>query len=205
MPFITEEIWQIFGGIVPTRGLAQPATPAASIMVADWPELDHAWQDAEIEAQFGIFHQVLSALREIRSRQGIAQQASVEFCVRCSVEIAGQLQPMQPYFTALAKATGTSWGPDAAPPATHALVQVADAEVFLDLAGFIDVDAEIQRNEKQQTKLLQLITGIEKKLSNDKFVQKAPGDVVQQERDRLGQYQEQLAAVEQALQNLRDG
>ena len=72
-----------------------------------------------------------------------------------------------------------------------------------DLAGFIDVAAEITRNEKQLEKLTQQVTGREKKLSNEKFVSNAPAEVVQREREQLAQLKEQLQAVENALESLR--
>ena len=72
-----------------------------------------------------------------------------------------------------------------------------------DLAGFIDVPAEIARNEKQEEKLLGLIKGKEGKLNNAGFVDRAPADVVAKERAGLVEFQEQLAAVRAALVELR--
>ena len=77
------------------------------------------------------------------------------------------------------------------------------ADVFVDLKDFIDVAAEITRNEKLAQKLRGQIEGKEKKLSTASFVEKAPAEVVQRERESLTQLQEQLASVQAALENLR--
>ncbi len=203
IPFITEEIWQLLGRIAPQRGLQNAAPAATSIMQAAWPDVDRRRQDAEIEARFARFQAVLGALREIRSRQNIAPKNPLEFRIRCSPETAQLLQPMQPYFASMANATAVAWGPDVQPPATGATVHLPDADVFVDLRDYIDVGAEILRNEKLQQKLLGQIQGKEKKLAGPGFADRAPADVVQKERDSLVQLREQLAGVETTLANLR--
>jgi len=202
IPFITEEIWQLLAQAAPQRGLDDPQTPAVSIMTAAWPQPDTARQNAGIEAQFARFQAVLGALREIRSRQNIPPRSPIEFGVRCDADNEQLLRPMTPYFESMANAVATGWGPDVAPPATHAAVTLPIAEVFVNLQDFIDVAAEIARNEKLVQKLRGQIEGKEKKLATASFVERAPADVVQREREGLVQLQEQLASVHAALDSL---
>ena len=75
-------------------------------------------------------------------------------------------------------------------------------EVYVDLKDHIDIAAECERLEKQQQKLSGLIQGKEKKLSNENFVQRAPEDVVQRERENLLELQQQLSTVKAALESL---
>ncbi|MCU0980723.1 MAG: class I tRNA ligase family protein, partial [Pirellulaceae bacterium] len=203
IPFITEEIWQLLAQAAPQRGLDDPQPAAASIMTAAWPQADTSRQDAAIEAQFARFQAVLGALREIRSRQNIPPKSQIEFGVRCEADTEQLLQPMAAYFVSMAGGVATGWGPVVTPPATHAAVTLPIADVFVDLKDFIDVPAEIARNEKLAQKLRGQIEGKEKKLSTASFVEKAPAKVVQSERESLGQLQEQLAAVQAALENLK--
>ena len=93
---------------------------------------------------------------------------------------------------------------DVTTPTTHAKVSLREMEVFVDLKDFIDVEAEIERNAKQEQKLLGLIAGKEKKLANENFVQRAPAEVVQREQESLVDLQQQLTSVRQALASLRD-
>jgi valyl-tRNA synthetase len=202
VPFITEEIWRLLGNIAPQRGLPAPARCAESVMVAPWPTTDATERDEEIEARFSRFQAVLAALREIRSRQGIAPKQPIEFGVRCDDDTARLLQPMELYFASMAHAHSVGWGP-VDPPPTHAEVKLDGMDVFVDLKDFIDVDAEIARNEKQRQKLQGMIQGKQAKLSNANFVERAPEEVVDKERQSLTQLREQLASVEEALDSLR--
>ena len=203
IPFITEEVWQLLGRVAAQRGLTEPASASASIMIADWPVADMSLQDAEIEERFASFQAVLGALREIRSRQNIPPKTPVEFSVRCDLQTSQWLQPMAGYFASMANATAIAWGVDVQPPPTHAAISLPKAEVFVDLRNFIDVDAEIARNEKLLEKLAGQIQGKEKKLANASFVDRAPADVVSRERESLQQLQQQRRTIETTLAKLR--
>ncbi len=114
---------------------------------------------------------------------------------------------MQPYFMQMAKATGTAWGPnavaaDGAAPATLT-GQAGPLEVFVDVSRFIDVEAEQKRLEKERENLTKFIKSIDAKLANAAFVDKAPAEVVQQQRDKRTELAAQLASVESALAKLK--
>ena len=203
MPFITEEIWQLLAQVARTRGIDAPQSASESIVIADWPRAGEHRQDAKIEASFARFQRVLAALREIRSRQNIAPRTPIRFSMRSSTESAELLQPLAPYFSAMANAQGVEWGPQAQPPATSAKAIVDDGEIFVDLAGLIDVATEIARHAKEREKLLGLISAKEKKLSNESFVARAPADVVRQEREQLEGLQSRLVSTDEMLHALR--
>ena len=79
---------------------------------------------------------------------------------------------------------------------------MSDAEVFVDLKDFIDIEAEIQRLQKQLEKTRGLIQGKARKLSNESFIDRAPADVVAKERESLAQLRDQLQLMEEALGGL---
>jgi len=203
IPFLAEEVWQRLGEVAPKRGLSQVQDAAESVMVATWPQADTARQDAQIEAQFQAFQDVLRGVRDIRGRQNIPPRQTIEFVVRCDAATAQLLQPMTPYFETMAGAKAQGWGPDVAVPSPSGSFTLGALEVFVDLAGLIDVDAEIAKNEKEREKLLGLITGKEKKLANESFVSRAPAHVVQGERDALAELRTRLEAVDAFLAELK--
>jgi valyl-tRNA synthetase len=205
MPFITEDIWQYLDKLAPSRGLdAKPqAKAAAQLIHAPWPAADLKRQDKSIESQFAIFQQALAALREIRSRQNIATRNELEFCVKCDTATAKLLQPMAPYFQSMANAKATGWGEAIEPPATLAKAALGSAELYVDLKDFIDVKAEIAKNEKEEQRLAGLVKSKEAKLASENFVARAPANVVQAERDSLAQAREQLASIRATLTSLR--
>jgi valyl-tRNA synthetase len=202
IPFITEGVWELLAQAAPVRGLAEPAEPSGSIMTADWPQPESAHRNPLIEQQFALFQQVLGALREIRSRQGIGPRESIEFSVRCTDEVVALLEPMETYFASMAGASSIGWGPDVAVPENNATVRVQGAEVFVDLKDLIDVDAEVERNEKLRMRLVGQIEGKQKKLGNQQFVDRAPADIVERERESLARLEKELVAVEEALARL---
>jgi valyl-tRNA synthetase len=203
IPFLTEEVWQLLREVAPERGLAKPVPAAESIMIAPWPEADLRRQDAQIEARFARFQDVLRGIREIRARQNIAPKQAIDFVVRCDAATADLLKPMAPYFETMAAARTKGWGRKVDIPTPSASFSLPNLEVFVDLADLIDVPAELAKNEKERQRLIGLIAGKEKKLSNESFVSRAPADVVQKERDGLTELQSQLKSVESMLSQLR--
>ncbi|MCI0493250.1 MAG: valine--tRNA ligase [Planctomycetes bacterium] len=206
IPFLTEEVWQLLAEAAPLRGLSKPANAAESICIAPWPQADASRQDATIEEQFADFQAVLGVVREIRNHQNISLKEDLTFTVRCDEHAADLLRPMQPYFSKMARATGTAWGPEATAPDISASVtlssQTGPMEVHVDVSRFIDVAAERKRLEKQRDDAVKFVESIDKKLSNKSFVDKAPADVVQQQRDKLAELKGQLASVAASLAKL---
>ena len=126
----------------------------------------------------------------------------MSFTVRCDVETAALLEPMKVYFESMAKATGTQFGPDAAPPERSASKSLTGMEVHVDISAFFDVDAERARLEKEQQQLTKFTKSIAGKLGNENFVSRAPAEVVQAEREKLTEAETKLAAIEAALAKL---
>ena len=203
MPYITEDIWQNLNQIAPQRGLPKPEKASEFLIVAPWPTADLARQNKETESQFATFQAVLAALREVRSRQNIANRIAIEFSLKCDEATAKLLQPMASYFQSMANASSTGMGPSVAAPPMSSKSALPGMELYVDLKDLIDVDAEIAKNQQLEQKLLGLIKAKEGKLSNEGFVARAPANVVQAERDSLAQAQEQLASVRQALAALK--
>jgi valyl-tRNA synthetase len=202
IPFLTEEVWQLLGEIAPRRTLGDHHPAAESIMIAPWPEYDARRQNPEIEARFARFQEVLRAVRDIRSRQNVPPKTDLAFSVRCDAATAALLRPMEPYFDTMAGAKAVAWGPEVSPPELSANVTLSGMEVYVDLAGLIDIEAEIARNKKEVERLAGLISAKEKKLQNANFVDRAPADVVQKERESLVDMQSQQAAANEVLDRL---
>ena len=209
-PFLTEEVWHLLGEVAPVRGLPAAAEATESICVAAWPEPNAADRDPQIEEQFAKFQAVLGAVREARQSQSIPNKETVEFAVRCDAATAALLEPMQPYFTQMARATATAIGPDATSPEIAASKPLAGfdavgdaiAEVFVDVAQFIDVDAEKERLAKEEANLIKFVGSLKGKLSNERFVSNAPAEVVEAERAKLAEAESQLASVKAAFAKL---
>jgi len=178
--------------VLATAGQAGSATPAGSA----------TRRDPAIEAQFARFQEVLRAVREIRTRQNVPPKKRIEFAVRCDAPTASLLGPMGPYFESMAGARCRGLGPQVAAPAMSANVSLAGMEIYVDLAGLIDVEAEIARKRDDLAKVESRIAAQEKKLANPSFLQRAPAAVVEKERAALAALEGQLAAAQAALEKL---
>ncbi len=203
MPYITEAIWQQLAKFGPQREFGQGSPASRWLIQAAWPEARLEFCSTQIEDQFAKFVSVLGALREIRSRQNIPPKAELKFSVRCDASEVALLEPMQPFFKSLAGAIPVGWGQQISMPAMAAALNAERMEVVVDLGDFIDVPAEIARNEKLLENLIKQIAGKQTKLSNDTFVQRAPADVVAKERESLVELEQQRQSVETALGKLR--
>ena len=203
IPFITEEIWQLLARVAPQRGFTTTKISSRSIMVSSWPQADVDRRDDHIEQRFATFQNVLGALREIRSRQNISPRKLISFSVCCGQSTEDLLKPMTPYFESMANAKSTAFGANIKPPATVAKVNREEMEIYVDLTGLIDVTAERKRVEKELEKTQKLLQGKEKKLANANFVDRAPADIVQRERDTLAQLKDQADSLVAALESLQ--
>jgi valyl-tRNA synthetase len=213
IPFLTEEVWQLLAQVAPERGLHKPQAAEASVCIAAWPKPDKTRQDTTIEAQFADFQAVLGALRETRQQRNIPFSETLDFTVRCDAATAKRLEPMQPYFQQMAKAAGTAFGPDATPPEMAAPTILTGhaspgssrgpLEVYVDVSRFIDVAAERKKLEKDRENAAKFIASIDSKLANAAFVDKAPAEVVQQQRDKRAELVAQLDSIDAALKKLK--
>jgi valyl-tRNA synthetase len=201
-PFLTEEVWQLLAHMAPRRGLVDPQPAAESIMIAPWPEADARWQNQQIEDQFSRFQEVLRAIREIRSRQNVPSRQHIDCHVRCTSSVAELLEPMKPYFDSMAGARLLSAGPDVVPPALSANVSAAGIDVYVDLAGLIDVKAELAKKREELKRLDGMIAAKQKKLANEGFVSRAPAEVVEKERAGLRDLQSQHETVTAVIERL---
>jgi len=222
IPFLTEEVWQLLAQVARERGIERPEAAAESVIIAPWPESVGATaglpsraaatagqarsgtrRDAQIEAQFARFQEVLRAVREIRTRQNVPPKKRIEFSVRCDAAVAALLEPMEPYFESMAGARAAGLGPGVEAPPLGANTSLPGMEVYVDLAELIDLDAETARKKDEEAKLEARIAAQKKKLANANFVQRAPAAVVEKERDTLASLEEQLATVRSVLESLR--
>lgn len=195
MPFLTEEIWQQLPLVDPGR--------AQNLMIAPWPTIDTQSVDAAAEQDMAFLQQVISAARTVRSELGVPQGKKVQLILSTEAEPTAQrLRAHQAYLLALIGAESIEIGVDLAQPPSSGSAVIGDIEIFIPLAGLIDTDAEGKRLRKESDKMRSLIQGLEKKLSNKGFLEKAPQAVVEKERLRIKEYGASLQKLESSLEKL---
>lgn len=203
-PFITEDLWQRLHEIAPKRGIPSSTDAAEAIIVAPWPAGLGEWQDSALEARFQRLQDLIVAVRNVRGTYNIGPTTAVSISVRCAAEIAADLNQVKPQFEMLAKATLTDAGPAVTQPSKSASFSLADADGYLPLGGLVDLQAEVARLKKEADKLRGFISGSEKKLTNQSFIDRAPAEVVVEVRATLASQQAQLGSVEEAIKRLSE-
>jgi valyl-tRNA synthetase len=195
MPFITETVWQ---------KLPRAADGGAALIVAQWPSPRAEWEDAAAERGIEELQAVIGAVRGIRSEYGIQPAARVPVRIAGSDEAVAMMEASRRALRDLARVEELSFGGADGEIGASAVLR-SGTEVFIPLAGVIDLDRERARLREEITRIDGQIAGGEKKLSNESFVARAPENVVAYERDKLASFREQrgklagkLAALEGA-------
>jgi valyl-tRNA synthetase len=189
MPFVTEELWQ---HLTERNG--------ASLMVTEFPVVEDRWIDQKTEDDMAYVQDVINAVRNIRGENNIAPSKEIRVQVRHASETsAAILNLYEKYLNKLGRVSAIERLTTPANPKLASSAVVAGSEIFVPLAGLIDLDAERGRLEKEIARLQQVIEATGRKLSNPSFVERAPKDVVDKEREKLTSFQ---ATIEKLKANL---
>lgn len=200
IPFITETLWEKLGEIAPLRGIEAPVPVSELLAVAAWPEDRGDDIDPAIEADFARLQDVIRVVRDLRARYGVSPKEEVQVVCRASGESGRVLQSLREHMVSMGRCSSFEVAPDPEKPARAASGVVSDVEVYV--AGLVDPAKERERLEKQRANLEKQIKGIEGKLGNAKFVEKAPAEVVESERGRLAGFVEELGKVRGMLSEI---
>jgi len=189
MPYITEEIWQ---RVAPLAGIK-----AKTIMRQAYPQFNEQLLDASAIDELEWIKQFIIGIRQIRSGMDIKPSQPLPVLIQNgSAQDKQRLHTNEQYIQSLAKTESITWlDTEEAPESATALV--GDMKVLVPMAGLIDKDAELARLNKEIDRLQNDAQRVEGKLGNSKFVDKAPDEVVQKERDKL-------ADIKSALDNLTE-
>jgi valyl-tRNA synthetase len=195
MPFLAESIWAALADLKLQRRL--PVTD--SVCVAAWPTYPDAWKDAAIETRIGRMQRLIRSVREIRNRYNVEPKTALTASVRCTAAVAEDLKSLSAFVTQLGGVGTLTIGPDAGKLAQSSGEVTQDFELYVSLAGLIDVAAEKKRLEKEIADKKKSLAGTQAKLGNAGFVAKAPPEVVAQQREQVVELGKQIAALEANL------
>jgi valyl-tRNA synthetase len=202
MPFITEEIWQrvaLLAGKIEASGEL-----TTSIMLQPYPTYRDSLVDEAAEAEMQWVMQFILGVRKIKGEMNIAPGRPVPVLLADSDQKdRDNAVRHRAFLDFLARTESITVLEPGDPGPESATALVGKMKVLIPLAGLIDKDAELARLEKETGRLRQDIERTEKKLSNPSFVEKAPAEVVQKERDRLGQTRAALRDLSAQAEKIR--
>ncbi|SER85938.1 valine--tRNA ligase [Psychrobacillus sp. OK032] len=193
MPFITEEIWQN----LPHEG--------ESITVAAWPTVNEALSNKEEAASMKLLAEIIRSVRNIRSEVQTPMSKKVPLYISAKdAETLAVLEANAKYLERFCNPEPLVIGQDLEAPGQSMSAVVTGAVLYLPLQGLIDIDAEKARLEKELEKWAKEVKLVQGKLSNERFVSKAPEAVVAEERAKEQDYLEKHATVLKRLEELKN-
>ena len=192
MPFVTEEIWQS----VPHVG--------ESLVVATYPTVHPEQMDEKAAEEMEFLMDFIRSVRTVRNEMNTPLSKPINIIAKVSdAAHYAILKENESYIARFSNPEEFVYGEDVEAPSDAVTSVITGAEIYLPLAGLINIEDEIARLEKEAEKLQQEVDRVEKKLSNEKFVAKAPTAVVEAERAKGADYQAQREAVLERIATLK--
>jgi valyl-tRNA synthetase len=188
MPFVTEELWH----------LIKERKAGESILISEYPLVDENKIIPSAEKEMEFVQNIITAIRNIRGEMNIPPSKVIDVFIKTS-----EVRPHQvEYIKKLAKVANLTADPNLSKPKASASAVIKDCEIFIPLEGLIDLDIERNRLKKEIERMETSLAGINKKLSNDKFVQNAAPEVVEKERGKKQDWERSLKKLNEILINL---
>ncbi len=192
MPFITEEIWQN----LPHQG--------ESITVASWPSVNEDLSDQAAAEEMKLLVDIIRAVRNVRAEVNTPMSKQIKLMLKAKDEkILSILEKNQGYIERFCNPEKLEMGIDLKTPEKAMTAVVTGVDLFLPLAGLINIEEEIARLEKELEKWTKEVSRVQGKLNNEKFVSKAPQKVVDEEKAKEKDYLEKQATVKERIQELK--
>ena len=193
MPFITEEIYSHLD------------EKYESITISKWPEYSDELHDKKAEKDMQYIIEAITSIRNVRSEMNVPPSKKAKIMIYITEKDAKEaFDEGKNYFIKLASASEVNFISQKFEVPSNAVSAVTKgAEMFIPLFDLIDVNKELERLNKEKSRLESEIKRVNGKLSNEKFVLKAPKAVVDEEKEKGKKYKEMLSAVISRLESLK--
>ncbi len=193
MPFITEEIFCTL------------QSEEESIMISKWPEYSEDKNYPKEEKDIEIIKEAVRGIRNIRTEMNVAPSKKATVYVVSEDEgIRSTFEEGKLFFATLSYASDVLVQKDKTGIADDAVsVMIAGAALYIPFAELVDIQAEIERLEKEEKRLAGEIARCEGMLKNEKFISKAPEAKVAEEKEKLAKYTNLAEQVKARLAQLK--
>jgi len=192
MPFVTEEIW-----------LAMPHD-GTSLVTAAYPQEHAEFENKEAEKGMDNLIELIKAVRNIRADANAPLSSPIDIQIKTTLpETQSIFESNQDYIERFCHPESLQISADIKAPTLAMTAVISGAEVYIPLAGLIDLNQEVERLQKEIDKLENEVSRGEKKLSNQGFINNAPSQVVDEEKEKLTGYKEKLSVTQSRLAEVK--
>jgi valyl-tRNA synthetase len=201
MPFITEELWGHFQSAATEKSLfpngSENLAEHELCATSPFPE-GSTVQDVTLLTTFSTVQEIIRTIRNMRAKANVSPKSPLEIQVvttdvRCK-EVVEAYNELITHLANLGSLTVSQKRPE-----KFTVSVVGEMEIFANLLDFIDVQSEIDRTKKAIEKIDKQISALTAKLSNEGFVSRAPIEVVNSEKEKLREAEEQRTKLEAAI------
>ncbi|MGA9590638.1 MAG: class I tRNA ligase family protein, partial [Salegentibacter sp.] len=186
MPFVSEEIWQVIA----------ERTPEEALIVAKWPEMKEF--DEKIIAEFSFASEVIAGIRKIRKEKNIAFKNTIDFR---ALDNEGASKLFNPVIRKMGNLSSFEYVDSQVEGALS--FRVKSNEYYIPITGAIDVEAEREKLQEELGYTEGFLKSVEKKLSNERFVNNAPEKVVAIEKAKKADAEAKIEALKTSLAGLK--
>lgn len=189
MPYITEEIW---GHLPNSKGC---------IIVSQWPKtLEEKVKPLE-EKKMELIMDAIKNIRNIRAEMNVVPSRKAKVIVVANKDVFNIIEENKDYLITLANASEVAVKEDKKEvPAEVVSAGIDGAEIFIPLDELVDFEKELERLEKEKSKLQTELDRVNKKLSNQGFISKAPEKLIEEEKQKKDKYKEMYDKVLERLE-----
>jgi valyl-tRNA synthetase len=194
MPFVTEEVWQY---LYRTSEPDQGQWPASALIVAPWPQANRQAMNDEAEREFGLLQEVITRIRDARNQMNVEPARRVPVIMAAGSQVA-MLEAQAPLIEFLARTEKPQLHAQLSQKPEQSMSLLAESvEIYLPLAGLLDIGKELGRLDKEIAQSQQEIVRLQGKLGNEAFVSKARPEVVEKEREKLVSQEERIGKLKE--------
>ena len=188
MPFVTEEIYHKLPG------------HGESLMIASYPKPESRLLDEEAEKEMETVMEIISSIRSIRQELNIPYSVPLTAIVKCGSEDgSAKIKTHEKSILAITRAVSIEVSTNAQRPPQSATAVHAHSEVYVPLAGLIDISKEKDRLEKDLAKIKKELAMLDKKFEDDNFVKNAPPEVLEKDRGNHSELTRRVAGMEDSI------
>ncbi|NER18393.1 valine--tRNA ligase [Spongiivirga citrea] len=186
MPFLTEEIWQ----------LIEERTPSQALIIADWPKIEE--KDFSIISDFDYASEVISGIRKIRKDKNISFKESIDLSI---IEHKNVTRDFDSVIIKLGNLSGISYVTNPVEASLSFIIR--SNEYFIPMAGAVNVEDEIAKLTEELNYTEGFLKSVQKKLSNERFVNNAPDSVVASEKKKEADALAKIETIKSSLAGLQ--
>jgi valyl-tRNA synthetase len=188
MPFITEELWS----------LLSTSDNIGSISVSNYPTVNKEKISEYAEKKVEFVQTIVGSIRNIRGEMNIPPSKKIDALIKTDLITRDQLD----YIKSLGRVNEIDYGEDIEKPSGSASSILKNCEIYIPLKGIIDLEIEKERLSKEIKRLEGALIGVDKKLSNEKFINNAPENVIEKEKGKKNDWENSLLKLKSLLNDI---